>query len=324
MYTWEELRDKVNVFIDNLEFEREPCELYAPIRYTLEQSGKRVRPVLFLMAYNLYKECVDAALYPAVAMETYHNYTLIHDDVMDRADIRRGMPTVCAKWGDIPAILSGDTMLVLAYEFMAHVPSDKLPAMLALFTETAKQIGDGQQYDIEFETRDNVTEEEYLEMIRLKTSVLLAASLKLGGILAGASEADQEALYEYGEKMGLAFQLQDDLLDVYADQSLFGKKIGGDICCNKKTFLLITALNLASAEQFTGMKQWMAQKDFDEQEKIKFFTDMYDRLGVREVCEKRIESLFAMCDEYIDRISVADDKKANLKAFANSLLNRKL
>ena len=231
MYTWKELRDKVNLFIDNLEFEREPRELYAPIRYTLAQSGKRVRPVLFLMAYNLYKECVDEALYPAVAMETYHNYTLIHDDVMDRADIRRGMPTVCAKWGDIPAILSGDTMLVLAYEFMSHVPADKLPAMLALFTETAKQIGDGQQYDIEFETRDNVAEEEYLEMIRLKTSVLLAASLKLGGILAGASEDDLEALYAYGEKMGLAFQLQDDLLDVYADQSLFGKKIGGDICC---------------------------------------------------------------------------------------------
>ena len=324
MYTWEELRDKVNLFIDDLKFEREPRELYAPIRYTLAQSGKRVRPVLFLMAYNLYKECVEDALYPAVAMETYHNYTLIHDDVMDRADIRRGMPTVCAKWGDIPAILSGDTMLVLAYEFMAHVPAEKLPAMLALFTETAKQVGDGQQFDIEFESRDNVAEDEYLEMIRLKTSVLLAASLKEGGILAGASESDLENLYAYGEKIGLAFQLQDDLLDVYADQALFGKKIGGDICCNKKTFLLITALNLASPEQFLEMKEWIDKKEFDEQEKIKFFTDMYNKLGVREICEKRIESLFAMCDDYIDRISVPEEKKANLKAFANSLLNRKL
>ena len=324
MYAWEELRDKVNLFIDNLKFEREPRELYAPIRYTLEQSGKRVRPVLFLMAYNLYKESVEDALYPAVAMETYHNYTLIHDDVMDRADIRRGKPTVCAKWGDVPAILSGDTMLVLAYEFFAHVPAEKLPSMLALFTETAKQIGDGQQYDIEFETRDNVAEDEYLEMIRLKTSVLLAASMKLGGMLAGASDDDLENLYQYGEKMGLAFQLQDDLLDVYADQELFGKKIGGDICCNKKTFLLITALNKASEEQFAEMKQWMAKKDFDEQEKIAFFTDMYNKLGVKEICEKRIESLFAMCDEYIDRISVPEDKKANLKLFANSLLNRKL
>lgn len=324
MYTWEELRDKVNRFIADLEFEREPRELYAPIRYTLEQSGKRVRPVLFLMAYNLYKENVDEALYPAVAMETYHNYTLIHDDVMDRADIRRGMPTVCAKWGDVPAILSGDTMLVLAYEFLAHVPACKLPEMLALFTETAKQIGDGQQYDIEFETRDNVAEEEYLEMIRLKTSVLLAASLKLGGMLAGASDDDLDNLYAYGEKMGLAFQLQDDLLDVYADQSLFGKKIGGDICCNKKTFLLITALNLASPEQLAAMNEWMARKEYDAQEKIDFFTGIYNELGVKEICEKRIEDLFALCDEYIERISLPEEKKNNLKAFANSLLNRKL
>ena len=324
MYTWEELRDKVNRFIADLEFEREPRELYAPIRYTLEQSGKRVRPVLFLMAYNLYKENVDEALYPAVAMETYHNYTLIHDDVMDRADIRRGMPTVCAKWGDVPAILSGDTMLVLAYEFLAHVPACKLPEMLALFTETAKQIGDGQQYDIEFETRDNVAEEEYLEMIRLKTSVLLAVSLKLGGMLAGASDDDLDNLYAYGEKMGLAFQLQDDLLDVYADQSLFGKKIGGDICCNKKTFLLITALNLASPEQLAAMNEWMARKEYDAQEKIDFFTGIYNELGVKEICEKRIEDLFALCDEYIERISLPEEKKNNLKAFANSLLNRKL
>ena len=324
MYTWEELRDKVNLFIDNLEFERDPRELYAPIRYTLEQSGKRVRPVLFLMAYNLYKEKVENALYPAVAMETYHNYTLIHDDVMDRADIRRGKPTVCAKWGDIAAILSGDTMLVLAYEFLAHVPADKLPSMLSLFTETAKQIGDGQQYDIEFETRDNVAEEEYLEMIRLKTSVLLAASMKMGGILAGASDADLENLYEYGEKMGLAFQLQDDLLDVYADQSLFGKKIGGDICCNKKTFLLITAMNLASPEQLSKMKEWMAMSEFDADEKIAYFTSVYNELGVRDICEQRIQSLFAKCDEYIDRVSVPEEKKKYLKEFANSLLDRNL
>ena len=244
MYNWTNLRDIVNEFIDKLEFEREPRELYAPVRYTLEQSGKRVRPVLFLLAYNMYKECVREALYPAVAVETYHNYTLIHDDVMDRAVIRRGKPTVCAKWGDTAAILSGDTMLVLAYEFLSHVPADKLPAMLSLFTETAKEVGDGQQYDLDFEKRDDVTEEEYMEMIRLKTSVLLAASLKLGAILAGAGETDLENLYKYGETMGLAFQLQDDLLDVYADEKLFGKKIGGDICCNKKTFLLITAMTV--------------------------------------------------------------------------------
>ena len=324
MYTWEDLRNIVNEFIDNLEFEREPRELYAPVRYTLEQSGKRVRPVLFLLAYNMYKECVREALYPAVAVETYHNYTLIHDDVMDRAVIRRGKPTVCAKWGDTAAILSGDTMLVLAYEFLSHVPADKLPAMLALFTETAKEIGDGQQYDLDFEKRDDVAEEEYMEMIRLKTSVLLAASLKLGGILAGASESDLENLYKYGETIGLAFQLQDDLLDVYADEKLFGKKIGGDICCNKKTFLLITAMNLASPAQLEQMKAWMEKEEFDAQEKIAWFTALYNELGVKDICEKRIRELFAKCDDYMDGISVADEKKAALRSFANMILNRNL
>lgn len=324
MYNWEELRDIVNGFIENLEFERDPHELYAPIRYTLSQSGKRVRPVLFLLAYNIYKENVEEALYPAVAMETYHNYTLIHDDVMDRASIRRGKPTVCAKWGDTAAILSGDTMLVLAYEFFSHVPAGKLPEMLALFTETAKEIGDGQQYDLGFERRNDVKEDEYLEMIRLKTSVLLAASLKLGGMLAGAPEEDLKNLYAYGETMGVAFQLQDDLLDVYADQSLFGKKIGGDICCNKKTFLLITAMNLASPEQLAEMKEWMEKEEFDENEKIAYFTGIYNALGVREICENRIQTLFAKCDEYIANISVPEEKKENLKAFANSILNRNL
>lgn len=324
MYNWEELRDAVNEFIGELKFEREPRELYAPIRYTLEQGGKRVRPVLLLLSYNMYKDNIDEALYPAVAMETYHNYTLIHDDVMDRALIRRGKPTVCAKWGDTAAILSGDTMLVLAYEFLAHVPADKLPAVLSLFTATAKEIGDGQQYDLDFEKRDDVREEEYLEMIRLKTSVLLAASMKMGGMLAGASQEDLDLLYAYGETMGLAFQLQDDLLDVYADQALFGKKIGGDICCNKKTFLLITAMNLASAELLAEMKMWMEKDEYDPEEKIAYFTNIYNSLGVKTICEKRIQELFAKCDGYMDRISVPEEKKQLLKAFADSILNRNL
>lgn len=324
MYTWEELRNKVNVFIDGLKFEREPLELYKPIRYTLEQSGKRVRPVLALMAYNLYKECVDEALYPAVAMETYHNYTLIHDDVMDRADIRRGKPTVCAKWGDTAAILSGDTMLLLAYEFLAHVSADKLPAALALFTETAKEVSDGQQYDLDFENRDLVTEEEYMEMIRLKTSVLIAASLKMGGLVAGAGEADLENLYAYGETMGLAFQLQDDLLDVYGDAAVFGKKIGGDIRCNKKTYLLIKAMELATPEQRAEMQAWMKNPAADDEAKVTYFTALYTSLGVKEACEQRIHELFAKCDSFIERLSVPAEKKENLNSFANSLLNRNL
>ncbi|MBR3612144.1 MAG: polyprenyl synthetase family protein [Bacteroidaceae bacterium] len=324
MYNWEQIRDEVNRFIENIKFEREPLELYKPIRYTIEQSGKRVRPVLCLMAYNLYKEEITEALYPAVAMETYHNYTLIHDDVMDRADIRRGKPTVCAKWGDTAAILSGDTMLLLAYEFIAHAAPEKLPAMLALFTETAKEVSDGQQYDLDFENRSDVTEAEYMEMIRLKTSVLIAASLKMGGLVAGASESDLQNLYAYGETMGLAFQLQDDMLDVYGDAALFGKKIGGDIRCNKKTFLLIKAMETASPEQRAQMNAWMEDAACNPDEKVAFFTDMYNKLGIKEICENRIAELFAKCDAYIENLSVDAARKVNLKQFADSLLNRNL
>lgn len=322
MYSWNEIRNQVNDFIDNLKFEREPYKLYEPVRYTISQSGKRVRPVLFLMAYNMYKDDLKEAFYPAVALETYHNYTLIHDDVMDDADLRRGMPTVYAKWGQNAAILSGDSMLVLAYEFLSHAPADKLSELLVRFNEMAKGIGEGQQYDLEFESREDVTEDEYLEMIRLKTSVLLAASLSMGAFLAGASEEDQKNLYAYGEKIGIAFQLQDDLLDVYADQSVFGKKIGGDICCNKKTLLLITAMRLASPEQLAKMKEWMAKSEFDAEEKVAFFTRMYNELGVREICEKRVQELFDECDQYIANVSVAPEKKQYLKGLADSLLNR--
>lgn len=324
MYSWNEIRNQINEFIDNLKFEREPYGLYEPIRYTISQGGKRVRPVLFLMAYNMYKENLDGAFYPALALETYHNHTLIHDDVMDNADLRRGMPTVRAKWNDTAAILSGDSMLLLAYEFLSHVPVDKLPVMLATFTEMAKEICDGQQYDLSFETCEDVAEEEYLDMIRLKTSVLLATSLRLGAYLAGASDEDQKNLYAYGEKMGIAFQLQDDLLDVYADESVFGKKIGGDICCNKKTFLLITAMNIASPEQLAEMKKWMAKSQFNAEEKVACFTRIYDELGVRDICEKRIQALFDECDQYIANVSVVPEKKKFLKEFADSLLNRNL
>ena len=324
MYTWEEMRDAVNCFIEKLGFERDPKELYAPITYTLSQSGKRVRPVLTLMAYNIYKEDIDKVLYPAVAMETYHNHTLIHDDVMDCADIRRGKPTVCAKWGNTQAILSGDTMLLLAYQFMSNVEDDKLRAAMALLTETAKEVCDGQQYDIEFESRDEVCEEEYINMIRLKTSVLIAASIKLGALLAGACDEDLKNLYAYGETMGLAFQLQDDLLDVYGDVAVFGKKIGGDIRCNKKTFLLIKAFELASDEERREMNNWINAADCDADAKVEYFTNMYNSLGVKEACEARIAELFAKCDEHIAKVSVPEENKREIKRFINSLLNRNL
>ena len=231
----------VNDFIASLPYERQPQSIYAPIRYVLSIGGKRLRPVLMLLAYNLYKEHPEDILMTACGLETYHNYTLLHDDLMDNADVRRGQPTVHRKWDANTAILSGDSMLVLSYQRIMQCAPEKMKEILTLFTETALQIGEGQQYDMEFEHRTDVTEAEYIEMIRLKTSVLLACATKMGAILADAPAEDADTLYRFGETLGLAFQLQDDLLDVYGDPAVFGKAIGGDIVCNKKTYMLINA-----------------------------------------------------------------------------------
>lgn len=234
MYTASQLLDKINSHISDIRFTRTPAGLYDPIKYVLSMGGKRIRPVLMLMAYNLYKEDVSSIYDPATAIEVYHNYTLLHDDLMDRADMRRGKTTVHKVWNDNTAILSGDAMLVLAYQYMAASSSEHLKEVMDLFSLTALEICEGQQMDMNFESREDVKEEEYLEMIRLKTAVLLAASLKIGAILGGASPEDAENLYDFGMQIGVAFQLQDDLLDVYGDPAVFGKNIGGDILCNKK------------------------------------------------------------------------------------------
>ena len=246
MYSADEILNKVNLFISNLPYHRRPESLYEPIKYVLSMGGKRIRPTLMLLAYNMFRDDPERILMQAVALETYHNYTLLHDDLMDHADLRRGHETVHKRWNDNQAILSGDSMLVLAYERMAQCPADKLGEVLSLFTQTALEIGEGQQYDIDFETRNDVSEDEYIEMIRLKTSVLLACALKIGAVLAGASKADADNLYKFGEQIGLAFQLQDDYLDVYGDPKIFGKAVGGDIVSNKKTYMLINAFNRAA------------------------------------------------------------------------------
>ena len=243
MKTADEILNMVNEFLGNLPYDRKPYSLYEPVKYVLSMGGKRIRPTLMLLSYNIFKNDPEKILMNAVALETYHNYTLLHDDLMDNADLRRGHETVHKKWGANTAILSGDSMLVLAYERMAQCDEKHLAKVLKIFTTTALEIGEGQQYDMEFETRNDVKEEEYIEMIRLKTSVLLACALKIGAVLADASEEDAENLYKFGEQIGLAFQLQDDFLDVYGDTKVFGKEIGGDITSNKKTFMLINAFN---------------------------------------------------------------------------------
>ena len=256
MYNASQLLEKVQAYIAGLAYSRPPVGLYEPVTYTLALGGKRIRPLLMLMAYNIYKEEVDSILSSATAIETYHNYTLLHDDLMDKADLRRGNLTVHKKWDENTAILSGDTMLVLAYKMMTQCDERYLKEVMDIFNETALEIGEGQQYDMEFETRMDVTEAEYLEMIRLKTSVLLAASMKIGAVLAGASAEDASNLYAFGLQLGLAFQLQDDYLDVYGDPAVFGKKIGGDILCNKKTYMLINALQRADEGQRAELNRW--------------------------------------------------------------------
>ena len=321
-YNANQLLDKVNAFIKQMPYARPPKGLYEPIAYELSLGGKRVRPVLMLMAYNLYKEDVDTILSLAVGLETYHNHTLLHDDVMDQADMRRGKPTVHNVWNENTAILSGDAMLILAYRLMADCDKEKLADVLHTFTETTMEICEGQQWDMEFETRMDVKVEEYIEMIRLKTSVLLAAALKIGACLAGAPAEDAQKLYEFGVKVGLAFQLQDDWLDVYGDPKVFGKNIGGDILCNKKTYMLITALEQADARQREELEKWLAAKHCEPAEKIAAVTALYDEIGVGKMCQAKAEALHAEGFAVLDSIALPEERKQVLREYACSMLNR--
>ncbi len=322
MKTSQELFEKVNAFIDKLPYNREPKSLYEPIKYVLSLGGKRIRPVLALLGYNLWKDDPERILMPAVAIETYHNYTLLHDDLMDNADKRRGHVTVHKKWDANTAILSGDSMLVVAYQRLASVDQAKLKPVLDLFTETALEIGEGQQYDMDFEHRNDVKEEEYIEMIRLKTSVLLACALKIGAILADAPASDADALYKFGEQIGLAFQLQDDLLDVYGDPKVFGKEIGGDIMCNKKTYMLINAFNRANDAQKEELQKWCSGEKFDRKEKVAAVTKLYNEIGIRELCEAKIEYYFEEGKKWLDKVAVDDERKTELRAYTNKMMKR--
>ena len=322
MYSSEELLKKVNEALENLAYDRQPYTLYAPIQYVLSLGGKRIRPVLMLLAYNLYREDPLRIMPQAIGVETYHNFTLLHDDLMDHADMRRGHETVHKKWDANQAILSGDTMLLQAFERVGACEADKMKDVMAVFLQTTFEIGEGQQFDVEFETRDDVTEAEYIEMIRLKTSVLLACALKIGGIMAGASVEDQANLYQTGEKIGLAFQLQDDLLDVYGDPKVFGKNIGGDITSNKKTYMLINAVNRANAEQRAELKRWIDAKTFDRAEKVAAVTRLYNEIGIRALCEARINEYFEQGCRYLDLVNVDESRKTELRQYIAQMMNR--
>lgn len=323
MYTADEILNKVNDFIANLSYERKPESLYAPVKYVLSMGGKRIRPTLMLLAYNMFKDDPERILMQAVGLETYHNYTLLHDDLMDHADLRRGHETVHKRWNDNQAVLSGDTMLVLAYERMAQGLTDKLGEVLSLFTQTALEIGEGQQYDIDFETRNDVSEEEYIEMIRLKTSVLLACALKIGAILGGASQTDADNLYKFGEQIGLAFQLQDDYLDVYGDPKVFGKAVGGDIASNKKTYMLINAFNCADDRQRKELQRLIGTEAFDRDEKVAAVTALYNEIGIDKMAKDKMDFFFEQSKRYLDAVSISEERKLELRAYAERMMKRK-
>ena len=320
--TSDEILQKVNDFLSSLPYDRKPASLYEPVQYVLAIGGKRIRPVLALLGYNLWREHPEDILMPAIGLETYHNYTLLHDDLMDNADMRRGQMTVHKKWDANKAILSGDSMLVLAYQRVSQVPAQKLQQVLDLFTITALEIGEGQEYDMSFETRNDVTEDEYIEMIRLKTSVLLACALKMGAILADAPQADADRLYRLGEQIGLAFQLQDDLLDVYGDPKVFGKAIGGDITCNKKTYMLINAFNRANNKQRAELSRWINAKEFDRAKKVAAVTNLYDEIGIRQLCEQKINYYFDLARKTLSEVNVPEEQKPALSAYMDELLHR--
>lgn len=321
-YSFAQLLDKVNAHIEQLDYAHEPMNLYDPVKYILSLGGKRIRPAMMLMAYNIYRDDVEQILDPALALEIYHNFTLLHDDLMDHADVRRGKPTVHKRWDANTAILSGDVMLTLADVYMSRVDDAHFREVMATFHKTSIEIAEGQQYDMDFETRTDVTEAEYIEMIRLKTSVLLACALKIGAILGGATKEDAQHLYRLGECIGLAFQLRDDYLDVYGDPKVFGKKIGGDILCNKKTYLYINALRLANQEQHAELDRWATATEIDPEEKIAAVTAIYTALGLPEKSRAIEEHYYTLAKAELEALSVSDSQKAVLAQFMAMLMER--
>ena len=314
----------INNEILKLDWKREPYGLYEPIEYTLAAGGKRVRPQLAMIASRMFDGKDEAVLPAALALEVFHNFTLLHDDVMDKADMRRGRPTVHVKWNENTAILSGDQMLIEAYKLLSGVPADKLPKVLQLFNQMATEICEGQQYDVDFESQEQVALDDYLLMIRLKTSVLLANALQIGAYIAGADEQAQDALYQFGIVVGLAFQIQDDILDVWGDPQTFGKAVGGDISCNKKTFVYLTALQLATTLNHSTqlLNHWYSQVMEDNTEKIAAVKAIFEQLGVREACEAVVAQYTQSALEILDTLP-QNTATEQLRQLANKLHTRK-
>lgn len=305
----------------------EPKELYDPIQYLMQLGGKRIRPVLCLLSYSLFKADWEKVVPSALSIEIFHNFTLMHDDIMDKAPIRRGKPTVHEKWNDNIAILSGDVMLVNAYQYLNqcnHLSLSAYQHLITRFNRTAAEVCEGQQMDMNFETRSEVSVAEYIEMIRLKTSVLIGLSLEMGAILAETDMPTSQSLYAIGEAVGLGFQLKDDLLDVYGDPEKFGKQVGGDILANKKTYLLIRAFETAQGVQLTELTNWVNKSNPDPQEKVQAVTQLYTELGIREETEAKINAYFDQAFEAVELLAIEPDKKSALRKFMAGLVDREV
>lgn len=322
MHSIKELQQIIEEAVNKTKYPAEPKELYEPITYLMSLGGKRLRPALVLMATDLFGGNIEQAISPALAIELFHNFTLMHDDIMDKAPLRRGKPTVHAKWNESVAILSGDVMFVKAYKMMIQVKPNILTEVLDIFNLTAVGVCEGQQIDMNFENRDQVSIEEYLEMIRLKTAVLLAGALKIGALIGDASAEDAAHLYDFGENLGLAFQLQDDILDVYGDPEKFGKQVGGDIISNKKTYLLIKALELAKGDNATALKHWLALSNFNAEEKVSAVRKIYDSLNIREISEEIMHDYARKAIKAFNLIDTPTENKKTLMDFAEMLVGR--
>jgi geranylgeranyl diphosphate synthase, type II len=316
-------QEQVETALSYLMTDREPSGLYEPVSYILSLGGKRLRPALCLTACAMFNESeVHNCMSPAIGLEVFHNFTLLHDDVMDKSAIRRNHPTVHEKWNVNTAILSGDAMMIKAYQLVAQSPADILPKVIEIFNRTAMEVCEGQQYDMDFESRNDVTEAQYIEMIRLKTAVLVGTSLQVGAILGRASKDDAAKLYQFGTDIGISFQLQDDWLDVFGDSDTFGKSIGGDIANNKKTFLLINALNNLLPSGKRELESWLAKKEFDREEKINAIRNLYEDANVSVNAKKMMDAYYRNSLESLNQVNGPQEIKEDLAQFANQLMER--
>jgi geranylgeranyl diphosphate synthase type II len=318
----DELQEIITRAVAKLTFPVHPAELYEPLSYILSIGGKRMRPALLLMACDLFGGNVEEALAPALAIEVFHNFTLMHDDIMDNAPLRRGRTTVHSRWNQNVAILSGDVMLIEGYKLMMQVPNHLLRQILNIFNNTAVGVCEGQQIDMEFEERVDVAIHEYINMIRLKTAVVLGGALKIGALIGGAEQKDADLICDFGEHLGIAFQLQDDILDVYGNPEKFGKQVGGDIISNKKTYLLIKALELSKDHRATELNTLLNNKQFDNAEKVKAVTAIYNSLDIRQHAESSMHEYANKAFKALDAINLPDDHKQYLRDFADGLMVR--